>query len=54
MVRHLLKEVKGINGFVTRIVEELLARMEGEGSANNLFSYQFIMKLKEMLDLEQG
>ena len=29
MVRQLLKEVEGIPGFVTRIVEELLTRMEG-------------------------
>jgi hypothetical protein len=32
VVRQLLKEIKEIPGFVTRIVEELLARMEGEGT----------------------
>ena len=34
VVRQLLKEVEGIPGFVTRIVEELLARMEGEGTVD--------------------
>ena len=45
MVRYPFKEVEGIPGFVTRMLEQLLARMKGEDTGGYLFSNQLIMKL---------